>query len=915
MHATVPARQYRQNGIAVTRNSFEIDAIHAMPAHQVVALLDSDRRLGLSDAEAEDRLARWGRNAIPPPPRRSALHRLAGQFHNVLIYLLLAAGTVTAVLGHAVDSSVIFAVVLVNALIGFVQEGRAEDALAGIRQMLSNRARVLRAGRRIEIAAENLVRGDIVQLAGGDRVPADLRLLELRGLRIDESALTGESVAVDKSPGEVAGNCALADRSSMAYAGTMVTQGIAVGIVAATGLDTELGRISTLVRDDIPLSTPLMRQLTRFGHQITWAVLVLAVAAYGIGIWRGYGSAEMFLAAVGLAVAAIPEGLPAIMTIALAIGVRRMAQRNAIIRRLPAVEALGSVTVICSDKTGTLTRNEMAVQRAYAAGTSYDVAGEGYSPEGSITRTDGRQDASSDDGLLELARAGLLCNDATLAFEQGRWSVTGDPTEGALLSFAGRMGLDPRFELEACPRVDAIPFESRHSYMASLHHDHAGHRLVLLKGAPERVLEFCSGERHAGEHVTLERHWWLSAMAAAADDGMRLLAVAMRLAPPDAATLAFADVEAGSFTLLGMLAISDPPRAEAAEAVGRCLEAGIAVRMITGDHAATAIAIARRLGLAAEVRGMTGAEIEGTTDEALRQSVREIQVFARASPEHKLRLVRALQAGGEVVAMTGDGVNDAPALKQADIGVAMGCKGTETARDAAEMVLADDNFASIAAAVEEGRTVYDNLRKAIVFILPTNGGEALMILAAILAGLSLPITPAQILWVNMITAVALALALAFEPAEPDIMRRPPRRPDEALLDRFLAWRTVLVSLLLVGTSLGLFLHDLAAGAAIEVARTVAVNALVIGEVAYLFSARRLRAGAFAAGGLRGLRACLVATGVVIAAQMLFTYAPPMQNLFGSRPLDLDSWLRMLAGGGIVFAVVELEKIILRRLRD
>ena len=493
--------------------------------------------------------------------------------------------------------------------------------------------------------------------------------------------------------------------------------------------------------------------------------------------------------------------------------------------------------------------------------------------------------------------------------------MTGDPTEGALLSFAGRMGLDARFELEACPRVDAIPFESRHSYMASLHHDHAGHRLVLLKGAPERVLEFCSGERRAGEHVALERHWWLSAMAAAADDGMRLLAVAMRLAPPDAATLAVGDVEAGGFTLLGMLAISDPPRAEAGAAVNRCLQAGIAVRMITGDHAATAVAIARRLGLATDVRGMTGAEIEGTSDEALRRSVRETQVFARASPEHKLRLVRALQASGEVVAMTGDGVNDAPALKQADIGVAMGCKGTETARDAAEMVLADDNFASIAAAVEEGRTVYDNLRKAIVFILPTNGGEALMILAAILAGLSLPITPAQILWVNMITAVTLALALAFEPAETDIMRRPPRKPDEALLDRFLAWRTVLVSLLLVGTSLGQFLYDLAAGAAIEVARTVAVNALVIGEIAYLFSVRRLRAGAFAEGGLGGLRACLVATGVVAAAQMLFTYAPPMQSLFGSHPLDLDSWLRILAGGGIVFAVVELEKIILRRLRD
>lgn len=915
MRHEAPLRQSGQNGGTVNDDRSPSQSIHAMSGAQALLRLASDRHGGLDAEEAEVRLLRWGANAIPPPPRPSALLRFARQFHNVLIYLLLGAGAVTAILGHLVDSAVIFAVVLVNALIGFVQEGRAEDALAGIRRMLSNRARVVRGGRRVEVDAEVLVPGDIVHLAGGDRVPADMRLLELRGLRIDESALTGESVPVDKAIVEVAPAAELADRRCMAYAGTMVSHGIAVGVVSATGLDSEIGRISTMVRDGAPLSTPLMRQLARFGHQITWLVLVLAVAAYAFGVWwRGYAAAEMFLASVGLAVAAIPEGLPAIMTIALAIGVRRMALRNAIVRRLPAVEALGSVTVICSDKTGTLTRNEMAVQRAFVAGASFDVAGEGYSPEGTVTPMADAGTASSDEVLLELARAGLLCNDATLECEQGRWSVSGDPTEGALLSFAGRLGLDIRFELEACPRVDAIPFESRHSYMASLHHDHEGHRLVLLKGAPERVLEFCDGERRAGDRAPVDRRWWLAAMAAAADDGMRLLAVAMKVAPADAGALTFADIEGGGFTLLGMLAISDPARTEAADAVALCRQAGIGVRMITGDHVATAAAIARRLGVADEVRTMTGAEIEATSDEALRDAVRRTQVFARASPEHKLRLVRALQAGGEVVSMTGDGVNDAPALKQADIGVAMGCKGTETARDAAEMVLADDNFASIAAAVEEGRTVYDNLRKAIVFILPTNGGEALMILAAVLVGLSLPITPAQILWVNMITAVTLALALAFEPAEADIMRRPPRRAEEALLDRFLAWRIALVSVLLVGTSLGQFLLDLAHGASLEVARTGAVNALVIGEVAYLFSVRRLRASALSRGGARGLGPCLVAVGIVAVAQLLFTYAGPMQALFGSRPLEAGVWARMLAAGFVVFAVVEAEKLLLSRCR-
>ncbi len=897
------------------KRDIDIDIIHAQPAGMVPDLLQTDRHRGLEREEAVRRRAAHGPNSIPPPPRRGAVRRFAAQFHNVLIYVLLVAGAITALIGHAVDSAVILGVVLINAVIGFVQEGRAEDALAAIRGMLSSTARVLRDGERRELAADLLVPGDVVLLAAGDRVPADLRLIEVRGLRIDESALTGESVPADKGAAPVAPDAVLGDRSSMAYSGTLVSYGQGIGVVSAIGLATELGRISSMVRHEIQLSTPLMRQLARFGRQITWAILLLALLAFAFGVLlRGYPAEEMFLAAVGLAVAAIPEGLPAIVTIALAIGVKRMASRNAIVRRLPAVEALGSVTVICSDKTGTLTRNEMAVQSALLAEGAFPVAGGGYEPRGEVTRPDGTLADDSDRCLTELARAVLLCNDASLSRDGEDWRVHGDPTEGALLSFAGKVGLDAHFESEAFPRLDVIPFESQHSYMASLHHDHAGRRFVFLKGAPERVMEFCSRQREAGEDLPLDRGRWHRVMAAAAEDGMRLLAAAVRVADPARDELLFADVEAAGFTLLGMLAISDPPRSEAAEAVARCGRAGVAVRMITCDHAATAVAFGRRLGLAEPVRALTGRDIEALDDEGLRAAVRDVPVFARASPEHKLRLVCALQANGEVVAMTGDGVNDAPALKQADIGVAMGCKGTEAAREAAEMVLADDNFASIAAAVEEGRTVYDNLRKAIVFILPTNVGEALMILVAIAAGLTLPITPAQILWVNMITAVTLALALAFEPAERNVMARPPRRAEEALLDRFLLWRSLFVSTLLVAASLGQFLYDLDQGASLATARTGAVNALVMGEVAYLFSARRLRAGAFSAGAPAGLAPVLLAVAAVLFAQYLFTHAGPMQRLFGSEPLSAGMWLRIVASGILLFACVEAEKWLLARLK-
>jgi magnesium-transporting ATPase (P-type) len=885
---------------------------HDRPAAAVLAELATSRQ-GLAQAEAEARLARHGPNRLPPPRRRGPLHRFLLQFDNVLIYVLVAAGLITAGLGHWIDSGVILGVVVINAVIGFLQEGKAEHALEAIRKMLSPTALVLRDGRRRSLPAEQLVPGDIVFLAAGDRVPADLRLVEARGLAIEEAALTGESLPVAKETAAVAADAALGDRTGMAWSGTLVTAGQGVGVVTATGAGTELGRISALLSEVQTLATPLLRQMATFGQGLTWAILALAGVAFAFGtLVRDYAAGEMFLAAVGLAVAAIPEGLPAVMTITLALGVQRMARRNAIIRRLPAVEALGSITVICTDKTGTLTRNEMAAQRLITAEDEYEVTGVGYAPQGGFTLAGRDAPLAEHPELIEIARAGLLCNDATLTRVGEDWELAGDPTEGALVALAMKTGLDPAWEHEALPRLDVIPFDARHRFMATLHHDHQGHGLVYLKGAPERVLELCRWQRQGGEDRPLAPADWLARMAAAAGAGMRLLALATRRHDAAPAALDFADIEAGGFTLLAVAGLADPPREESAAAVADCLAAGIRVVMITGDHADTALAIGRRIGLAEAPRVLTGADLEDLDDAALGGAVSDTAIFARASPEHKLRLVHALQAGGQVVAMTGDGVNDAPALKRADVGVAMGRKGTEAAKEAAEMVLADDNFAAIAAAVEEGRTVYDNLKKAIVFILPTNGGEAGILLIAILLGLTLPITPVQILWVNMVSAVTLALALAFEPAEADIMRRPPRAPAEPLLSPFLVWRVLFVTALLTAGGLGLFLWETAQGASLAVARAAAVNALVMGEIAYLFNCRRLTGSALNLGTLAGTRSIWSTVLILLVFQGLFTYLPVMHTLFGTAALDAAAWGRILLFGLALFLVVELEKALIAR---
>jgi magnesium-transporting ATPase (P-type) len=887
---------------------------HALSAQQAIAQLGTDPENGLDTAQALQRLTHYGPNRLPPPARHSAWERFLLQFHNVLIYVMLGAAVVTAWLGHWVDTGVLLAAVLVNAIVGYIQEGKAEQAFNAIQSMLSLRATAIRNGERTDIAAEELVPGDVVVLASGDKVPADLRILEMRSLRADEAVLTGESVPVSKSTQATDVNVPLGDRRSMLYSGSLIASGQVKAIVVATGSRTELGRIGLMLKEVEEVSTPLVRQIATFSRYLAFAILVLTAATFVLGtLWRGQPPSEMFMMVVALAASAIPEGLPAIMTVTLALGVQRMAKRRALIRRLPAVEALGSVTVICSDKTGTLTRNEMTVRRVVTADNVLEVTGVGYAPEGGFHLCDAVVQAGHYPPLIEAGRAALLCNDATLARNKDVWGVVGDPTEGALLSLSMKCGFDIATERHALARVDVIPFESEHRFMATLHRDHHGHGLIFIKGAPERLIEMCSRERTGNTDRTLDLDYWRRQATDLAARGMRVLAVATKRIAGAKSELRFEDIEDGC-TLIALTGIIDPPREESIAAVAECHAAGVRVKMITGDHVETARAVGALLGIGQSRPALTGAEIEVLNDSDLRKVVSEVDVYARASPEHKLRLVEALQANGEVTAMTGDGVNDAPALKRADVGVAMGRKGTDAAKEAADVVLADDNFATIGNAVREGRGVYDNIRKFVLFMLPTSGGEGLVVVAAILFELALPLTAAQVLWINMVTSTTLGLALAFEPVEPGVMRRPPRDPREPLLSAFFVWRVLMVSVLMMIGALGLFLWEMSHGASIEKARTMAVNAVVFSEMFYLVSSRFIYDSVLSRTGLFGNRVVLITIGVCLLLQIAFTHGTPLQTIFRSADLSLGEWLKVVLAGLFVFCISELEKAVLRTVR-
>jgi len=867
---------------------------------------------GLSATEAAKRLREDGPNRLPDGVKRSPALRFLLQFHNILIYVLLAAACVSVLLGHAVDATVILAVVVTNAAIGFFQEGRAEQALAAIKGMIDPQCSVLRDGRRTTISAEEIVRGDIVLVEAGDRVPADLRILRSRGLMIDEAILTGESVPAEKSDVPVAAGAALGDRTSMAFSGTFVAAGQGTGLVVATSTQSELGRISALLGAVQALETPLLRQMNGFARQLTAFVAAISAIAFAYSHYViGYPVADAFMVMVGLTVAAIPEGLPAIMTIALAVGVERMAKRNAIIRRLPAVETLGAVSVICTDKTGTLTRNEMIAATAVTTGATFVVGGVGYEPIGDV-RSAGRVVTPDDRLLLDLALASVLCNDADLRHADAGWRVDGDPMEGALLAFGLKAGIDFVQIRGQFPRSDEIPFDSQRRYMATLHHDGVDRSFILIKGAPERLVEMCSLQRRDDGDHPVDQNSWRARADELARQGQRVLAFATKPARTAQHDLSLSDVEQGA-VLLGCIGFIDPPRTEAIDAVRECRSAGIRVIMITGDHAATALAIGEQLALADAPATMTGEQLETLDQAGLRAAIRDTAIFARTTPEHKLRLVSTLQDIGLTVAMTGDGVNDAPALKRADVGVAMGKKGTEAAKEVAEMVLTDDNFASIVAAVREGRTVYDNLMKVIGWTLPTNGGEALTILTAIALGLALPVTPVQILWINMVTAVALGLTLAFEPTEPGTMRRPPRHRDQPILTGDLIWRIVFVSLLFVAGAFGMFFWAEARGLPIEEARTLVVNTIVAMEVFYLFSVRYVHGTSLTLRGVLGTPVVLSGVAIVVVAQIALTYLPVMNVIFDTRPISIPDGLSVLGIGLLMLLIVETEKIVRARL--
>lgn len=880
---------------------------HDQPIERVVAVLKSSLS-GLTHDEAQSRLKTFGYNRLPEPPRQSVLLRFVLQFHNILIYVLLGAAAITALLHHVIDTVVILAVVIINALIGFIQEGKAEQALSALRQMLTPIATVLRDGERHSIPGKELVPGDIVLLEAGDKVPADVRLFKTHGLTIQEAILTGESVPVEKKTTSVNTHAALGDRSCMAFSGTLITNGQGRGIVVATGETTQVGRISGLLSTVHTLTTPLIVQMGLFAQWLTMLILLIGalLLAYGYFV-QHHHFGELFMVIVSLSVAAIPEGLPAVLSITLAIGVQAMARRHAIIRRLPAIETLGSVSVICTDKTGTLTLNEMIVASIVTAAHEFTVDGTGYEPRGTIQLNKKAININHYPLLTELARASIHCNDAALHEHEGHWRIEGDPMEGALLSFAGK--INPVFfeERNTWMRTDVIPFDSKYRFMATLHHNHLKQAFVFLKGAPEHLLTHCEKQRtEDGRIEPINKTYWHHQIEQIAAKGQRVLALAMKPINPKHTVLEFSDVE-HELIFLGMVGLIDPPRPEAIAAINQCYKAGIAVKMITGDHARTSIAIAQQIGLKNPNKVLTGNDLDHMNDEELANTVLTTDVFARTSPEHKLRLVMALQSHGMTVAMTGDGVNDAPALKRADAGIAMGKKGSEVAKESAELILADDNFASIVAAVREGRTVYDNLKKVISWTLPTNAGEAMTIMVALLFGMSLPVTPIQILWINLITTITLGLTLAFEPTEESTMQRPPRSRHEPLLTGVLVWHIILVSTLFMCGVFGLYFHALERGYSEVLAQTIALNTLVVMEIFHLFFIRNMYGTSLTWSAVKGTKVVWLAVIIITVAQFAITYLPFFQQVFVTESIPFADGILIVITGILFFTLIEIEK--------
>ncbi len=876
---------------------------HSADAETVLQRLTSSLN-GLSTAEAMDRQKQYGPNELPRPEKVSAIVRFLKQFNNPLIYVLLGSSAMTALLGDWLDTYIILGVVVINALIGFIQENKAEKALDGVRKMLSEHARVVRDGIRKEIPASEAVPGDIVILNAGDRVPADLRILKAEELHVNEASLTGESLTVKKSPEPVGTEAPLGDRTCMAYTGTLVTSGQGTGVITATGAGTELGKISRLLSEVKQLTTPIMRQMEKFGIQLTVIILSVSFITFLTGLFiTGMELPEIFLAVVGIAVAAIPEGLPAILSITLAIGVQKMARRNAIIRHLPAVDTLGSVDIICSDKTGTLTKGEMTVTRIITEGAHYRLTGTGYEPEGEILHLDNPADIEDHPGLADLLEAGILCNDARLSFTGNTWKAEGSPTEAALISAAAKAGLSQSESHSRFERLRDVPFSSENKFMISVHPD-----FLIMKGAPERVILRSAGDRD----------FWLLEAEKLASEGYRVLAIARKeLSPRERES--FTDqnsiiASADGLNLLGLFGIMDPPRDEVIDAIEVSKGAGIRVKMITGDHALTAVSIGHMLKIGNGKDYLTGPDLEKISDEELVEKADSTDIFARVSPEHKLRIVTALQKKGYITAMTGDGVNDAPALKKSDIGIAMGIKGTEVSKDASVMVLADDNFASIANAIEEGRTVFDNIKKSLLFILPTNGAEALVIIAAIFFGFALPMTPAQILWVNMITQVTLALAIAFEPMERAVMKRPPRNSGESLVDNELLIRISFVAVLLTLSTTGLFFLALHNGASLELARTIAVNTLIWGEIFYLFNSRLIASHSVSLRSFLATRYVWIAVMIVALIQIPFSQWSFANTVFRTEAMSVSDWGLVLGVNAIVFFIIEAEKSVWRLIK-